>query len=154
SLERLGPAAAKAVKPLRAALGNVDGGLQADPVTLMRALRAIGPEAAPALLVGMQPGAVRPEDEVYMLEAARTLVAMAPKDAATVQALGNHLRSTREMDVLHQGLRALDAEALGRIGPDAAAALPALKFALKEDDVLLRARAAEALGRIGPAARD
>ncbi len=91
---------------------------------------------------------------LYVVEAGRTLVALAPKDAATVQALGNHLRIRREADPVNQRLRVLAAEALGRIGPDAVAELSALKFALKDDDVLLRTCAAAALGRIGPAARD
>ncbi|MGD2127438.1 MAG: HEAT repeat domain-containing protein [Desulfobacteraceae bacterium] len=51
-------------------------------------------------------------------------------------------------------VRASAAEALGKIGPEAAEAVPALIRSLKSVDDLVRARAAEALGDIGAAAEE
>jgi len=45
------------------------------------------------------------------------------------------------------------ADALGRMGPEAEAAVPALAHALKDQDILVRIAAAEALGKMGPAAK-
>jgi hypothetical protein len=45
------------------------------------------------------------------------------------------------------------ADALGWMGPEAKAAVPALANALKDQDILVRAAAAEALGKMGPAAK-
>jgi len=46
------------------------------------------------------------------------------------------------------------ADALGRMGPEAEAAVPVLASALKDQDTGVRAAAAEALGKMGPAAKD
>jgi HEAT repeat protein len=51
------------------------------------------------------------------------------------------------------GLRRCAAEALGKIGPQAAASTGALVRALDDEDAYVRGRAAEALGGIGPAAK-
>ena len=45
------------------------------------------------------------------------------------------------------------ARALGKIGPDAKAAVPALTNALKEENIFVRHEAVSALGSIGPEAR-
>ena len=50
--------------------------------------------------------------------------------------------------------RARAAEALGEIGTEAAAAIPALRAALHDRHVEVRRDTAEALGKIGPAAAD
>ena len=49
-------------------------------------------------------------------------------------------------------VRSRAAEALGKIGPEAAAAVPALTTALQDPDVDVRMEAAWALGCIGPEA--
>ncbi len=46
------------------------------------------------------------------------------------------------------------ARALGRIGPDAKAAVPALREKLKHEDFKIRLSAVEALGKIGPEAKE
>lgn len=51
-------------------------------------------------------------------------------------------------------LEAWIAHTLGRIGPEASRAVPALRRLLEADDWILRASAAQALGRIGPVARN
>jgi len=51
------------------------------------------------------------------------------------------------------GVRRMSAMALGELGPEASAAVPALCVALKDKDKDVRRQAANALGRIGDAAR-
>jgi HEAT repeat protein len=151
ALARLGPVGKPAVPAMRVALDALDNaGTIPQRQALVRALRAIGPDGAPALLA-----AVKRTDPLYrrdpvILEAARALAALAPRDAATVQGLADLVRDASERN---PDVRVLAAEAVGRLGPDAAAAVPALRFALADEDVLLRARAVEALGRLGPAAQ-
>ncbi len=55
---------------------------------------------------------------------------------------------------VHRNVREGAATALGRLGPDAAPAVPALIEAFEDPDDYVRWKAAEALGEIGPAAKD
>jgi HEAT repeat protein len=50
-------------------------------------------------------------------------------------------------------VRAVTAEALGKIGPEAKTAIPVLMALLKDKDRDVRCAAADALGRIGPEAK-
>jgi len=51
-------------------------------------------------------------------------------------------------------VRAVAADSLGRIGPEAAAAIPALQDLLRDEQAPVRAAAATALGRMGPSAKE
>jgi HEAT repeat protein len=106
------------------------------------ALGDLGPGAVPALIKALddtEPGvrklAVVTLDKVGAKDAVPNLAALLDKDTGDL--------ALRHAIVL----------ALGRLGPDAEAAVPALGRVLKGDPVL-RGEAATALGAVGPAAKD
>jgi HEAT repeat protein len=89
----------------------------------------------------------------------RALVALLPvlmlgcpasKSSVNVKEIENLERQVRDKEPAIQAHAALE---LGKYGPDAARAVPALASALSSEDISVRRNAALALGKIGPAAR-
>jgi HEAT repeat protein len=143
ALEKLGPDAKSAVPALQAALRDPDQFVRRFAA---RALGAIGPAAAPAVndLVQM----LRAENRE---EAEAAVSALAKIGKPAVQPLAKFLESSNDPQMVIQV-----AKALGGMGPDAAAAVPALIEKLKNPPKVpaILAAIVEALGNIGPAARD
>ena len=95
-----------------------------------------------------------PEERVYtinhLVDLALKQYSIERRDSIAhlaVPALVATLKDDQDKDV-----RRLAAEVLGKIGPAAAEAAPALAAALKDPDEVVRRLAVEALGNIGPAA--
>lgn len=117
-------------------------------VRAMHALAAIGSEAseaAPRLLAIV---ADPSEHELHQLNALETVVAIGNIPASEVPVILRVLRTKTDIDFREA---AIDAVAI--IGPAAAAAIPDLTAALRDQDPFVRIAAARALGAIGPAAR-
>ena len=128
ALGSFGSAAAPAVPALIRALGDPDLRIRWFAI---ESLALIGPEARAAV--------------PSLIEALRS------KDVADAGVLrGNGVFMFGAMD--DGPIRLIAAEALGRIGPDAKAAIPNLIAALSGPDSRVRSEAARALGGIGPAA--
>jgi hypothetical protein len=118
ALERLGPSAAPAVKPLLGALASPDA---ARARQAARALAAIGPAAAEGLDV--LAAAVRGQDAARAREAARVLAAIGPAAAPALPALAEKLSSP------DPHLAAQAALAVAALGPQAEPAIPAVMAA-------------------------
>jgi HEAT repeat protein len=135
-----------------------------DPLRIaaMQSLGAFGAAAAPAVPVLVE--VLRDPDPRIRWFAIEALAVIGPAAKAAVPALIEALRSP---DVAVAGgvrgnggfffngmdegpIRLIAAEALGRIGPEAKAAIPDLIAAMKGPDSRVRAEAARALGGIGP----
>lgn len=106
------------------------------------ALARLGKEAVPALRKSLTSG--KPDQRVW---SAYTLGEIGAEAKAAVGDLTKALENKRE-----GALRAAAAQALGRIGPDAASSTDALEKRLRDENPQVRQQSAEALGRIGPAA--
>jgi HEAT repeat protein len=135
ALGRLGP---KACSALRQGFASPERRL-----ACVRALGRIGVPALPALRQ-----ALGHSDPSVRIAAAGQIAPLSPEDRGRVvlvlaQALANP--SLKEM-------KRAAARLLGRIGHEAAQAVPALVQTLKAEDPHLRFAAAEALGKIGPCA--
>jgi HEAT repeat protein len=102
----------------------------------------MGPDAVPALIDGLA-------DENVCKGTAHVLIRMGPRGTGAVPALIEVLQRRNAVP----GVREEVAEALGRIGEPAAAIVPALIAALKDDNAMVRQKAAESLGWIGAPAR-
>ena len=76
-----------------------------------------------------------------------TMAAFAIGEIESVEGIDTLIASISDS---REPVRARIVEALGKIGPDAAAAVPALINALRDKDVSVCKKALEALGRIGP----
>jgi HEAT repeat protein len=139
ALGRIGPGAQGALPPLAALLINGEGSLQSAAI---EALPAIDPEwtgitdsegALPILVARL------PENGPRAVEAAEALALIgAPATSALIQALASDDRVVRQAA----------ATTLGRIGPAARYAVPALTAALKDPHDYVREAAAQALARM------
>jgi HEAT repeat protein len=168
ALGRIGPEARPAVSALRKGLGHKDHHFRA---ACAEALGGVGPGAAEA--TGNLVKAL--DDEHYSVResAARGLGGIGPKAAqalprlkraartdsaervrlASAEALWRIERSPDAVTALEallrdsgdSSMRREACEALGRLGPAAAAALPSLKAALEDEEPVVRAAAGEAV---------
>src|SRR5262249_32703759 len=135
ALRRLGPGAATAVPVLIQAFQRKDPGIRLE---LGNALGAIGPAAVPALTA-----ALRAKDPNLRGGPVAARAAAGPPGApALIGAIADTLPDPRQQA----------ATVLERLGPGAAAAVPALARMLHDPDFSTRSRAAEALAGIGPPA--
>jgi len=131
-------------------------------IAAIQALVGFGERAAPA--VPSLIDALRDGDPLTRWYAAGVLGVIGPKAKAAVGDLISLVRANDEVRVAAGGfglgslerrpprLAAVAAKALGKIGPDARAAVAPLIGALKDSDCELRAEAAQALGAVGPEA--
>jgi len=106
------------------------------------ALARLGKEAVPALRKSLTSG--NPDRRVW---SAYTLGEIGADAKTAVGDLTKALENKKE-----DALRAAAAQALGKIGPEAASSTKALAARLHDENPQVRQQAAEALGRIGPAA--
>lgn len=150
SLIRLGPAAKQALPPLRDWLGRTR-----DPRVLgrLRLVVAAIESDVPYLL-----GILRDSDNSDRWRAAEALGALSEPQSDVVPALIDAMQTPRvpgfaslwRNEDPFTALRVTAADALGRMGPDARVALPALRLASAGDDELLRRAATSALRKIVP----
>jgi HEAT repeat protein len=129
ALGEMGPEAKTAVPALIQTLQNQEDRAREEAV---EALGKIGPEAAPAV---------------------PALVKLLKTKKAFVEE-GSSEEERKKRQWWHDDVRAKAATALGRIGAEAKAAVPALVDALKEERNDIGGQAAEALGRFGPDAKE
>jgi HEAT repeat protein len=145
AFQTLGPAAEPAVGPLLEKVSTAEGAAQD---ALFRALLCMGPEGRRAVVrtaIEMLKG-----DAVARYDSALIFLSEAgPESEPAVAALMTIL----DQKDLPPVTRVQAANALGRIGPAAIAALPALREAMDGPDSQLRFHAAEALWRVAPDAR-
>jgi HEAT repeat protein len=171
ALGQVGPDAAAAVPALTEALADADYDLVSHAA---RALGHVGPKAraaVPALTRALRSrhttvcyaaagalGGIGPQAREAGPELRPLLTSVVPYIAASAaeslwridrdpEAIRELIKQVRERTPINDGCWA--AEALGNLGPDAAAAVPALREALKVRGSLLPTRAAVALWRIG-----
>ena len=158
ALARFGPDASAAVPALVRALDaspelDVFFDLQLAP-RLVDALGAIGPAANPAIPVLAEMFEEQPEMSPHRYRAAAALARIDPsRTDAIVRSLVKALGAphSRDMFWARLGFDFVEpAEALGKIGPAAGAAIPKLTAAMYHRNAHLRAAAAGALGRIDP----
>src|SRR5262249_23707055 len=144
AIELLGPEAKGAVPALIAALDDPREDVQEGAV---RSLQAIGPDAAPAASTL----ALKLGDRRFFYNsglsgshlAADALTAIGPSAVpALIEALGSNSEEARDWAAI----------TLGRIGPAAKDAVPALDRLVKKKGALEGTLAVQALGKIGPAA--
>ncbi|MHC4160673.1 MAG: HEAT repeat domain-containing protein [Planctomycetota bacterium] len=137
ALERLGPPAAPALPALRDAVRRGNTKLRGQKI---RTLAALGPAAEPALPELVKSlGATALHDDLAD--------AFAAVGSASAAPLGETLRAKGD-----RSRRIGAARGLGRLGPGAAPATPALRAALKERDEKLRLAVVGAVRAIGPGA--
>jgi HEAT repeat protein len=129
-------------------------------IAAIQAIGAFG-EAAASLVPDLI-DALEDDDPYIRWFAARAIGAVGPRARAAVPALIGLLQSSTRLtrfgdntpaDVRPQSpatLQVMAAKALGKIGPEARTAVPALLRAMDDRDLMLRLVAAEALGGIGP----
>jgi HEAT repeat protein len=144
-LAELGPDAAKMLPDLRKALADADSRVRVKAADLV--WRLAKDEVALRTLID----ALHDPNKTARSDAAGTLgISLGAAAEPAVPAL---IRALWDQD---NGVRDKAAEALGRIGPAARAAVPALIVALKTpgDDDAAYSSTAEALGLIGPAAKE
>jgi HEAT repeat protein len=143
ALGRFGPDAAPAVPVLLDALRCDDTETR---IQAARALGEIGPaarDALPALREAEHEQIERNSSQVR--RNAESAIKKIEGGPGAVEVLLGQLQSPNIADE-----RVLAAQALARIGPDARAAVPALKRALESKDPEVREEAAKALSRIDP----
>ncbi len=126
----------------------------------IQALSGFGDRAVPAIPVLIE--ALADDDSQTRSMAVAVLGEIGPKAKEAVPALVRLLRSKEEptsalcstglclLPVRRERLAAAAARALGKVGPDARAAVAPLIDALTDPDAAVRSEAAEALGLIGP----
>jgi len=137
ALARIDPSAAGPAAPLFAeALRNPDGRVRHDATIMLQMLGPAGREATPILTELLR------EKAQYMRQIAANAVCYS-RDPRAVPALVEALEKDAEVSV-----RSTAAMALGFVGPDAKAAVPALEGKLKDADIGTRIVSAEALWKI------
>jgi HEAT repeat protein/lysophospholipase L1-like esterase len=141
ALGDVGPAAAPAVPALRRLLQDEDPFMRAGAVFGLGAIGAGARAAAPAIVAKLDD-----PDERVRWRAADALAKIG-LGADSVDALVRLVCEVRSPG------RGMAAEALGRLGPEAASAVPELIAATSDRRPEVRWRAVWALGRIGPAAK-
>jgi HEAT repeat protein len=150
ALGAIGPGAREAVPLLAGSLGERDPDVRS---AAAGALRGIGPVAVPALFA-----AVTSQDETTRNVAVYALDPIEPDAAENLDFLTRTLKDRRDEDASLPAARqqaAWAAEFLGKLGPKASPAVPALEGALKDQkNTTIHLSAAEALARIaGPEAK-
>ncbi len=140
ALGDVGPAAASAVPSLRRLLQDRDGFVRAGALFGLGGIGASARAAVPAIIARLEDS-----DERVRWRAADALGNIC-LDRDAVEPLVELVRRERGLG------RGLAAEALGRLGPQAGAAVPDLITATSDYRPEVRWRAVWALGRIGPAA--
>jgi len=146
ALKELGPAAASAGEDLRQAYQQYSSLVDhaADAYALAGALKAVVPDA-PELAGWLLPGRSADYRRVSMFTIFALCMVDATPTAATerlIEMLGSEDYTERSAPRRH----------LRNVGPEAAAAIPALIHMLGDNNIPLREWACEALGQIGPAA--
>jgi HEAT repeat protein/cell division protein FtsL len=145
-LAAMGSESKAAVPTLVRILGVSDNSVQE---VALEALANIGPDASAAVapinkMLGARPSLKMRKALIY------TLGEIGSASKPAVQAITEALREQSDREGF---LNVNAADALGKIGPGAASAVPALIAALKSDDVRLLTSAATALGNIGAGAK-
>jgi HEAT repeat protein len=138
ALGRIGPAAADAVPDLTAMLKLTDEEHRGHAAA---ALGAIGPAARRA--VPRLKAALADRSPAVRAWSAYALARITGEKDPYVSILAGLLATTEEAS-----------QALGRLGPDARAALPQLRAAVREGAVPIRKAAIDCLGSLGPLARE
>ena len=145
-LAKMGTESKAAVPALVRVLGVSDDGVQE---AALEALANIGPDASAAVapisrMLGARPSLDKRKVLIY---------ALGEIGAASKPAVPLITEALRDQSDSEGFLNANAADALGKIGPGAASAVPALIVALGSDDVRLPTRATGALGNIGAEAK-
>jgi HEAT repeat protein len=145
-LAMMGAESKAAVPALVRVLGVSDDGVQQ---AALDALASIGPDASAAVapisrMLGARPSLAKRTTLIY------TLGEIGPPSKPAVPLITEALRDQSDRE---GSLNEVAADALGKIGPGAAFAVPALIVALGSDDVRLPTRATVALGNIGAEAK-
>lgn len=145
-LAKMGAESKAAVPALVRVLGVSDDGVQQ---AALDALANIGPDASAAVapisrMLGARPSLAKRKTLIYALGE------IGPPSKPAVLLITEALRDQSDREGF---LNVVAADALGKIGPGAASAVPALIVALGSDDVRLPTRATVALGNIGAEAK-
>jgi HEAT repeat protein len=141
TLEKMG---APALPPLRRILAEGDDKERVQGAWLLGRVRPVEPETVAALA-----RALRDLDHGVRMNAGAALRSMGPEAAGAVPALVDAIERTTDFG------RGRFIDAVGAIGPAAAAAEPVLRrLLLDSDDAFLRVTLATALARIGSPAAD
>jgi HEAT repeat protein len=152
------PARTSVVQALRKVLRDPDPGVRWHAVGYLQFLEPVPPEVVPVLI-----DALNDADESVTTRAAEALRQIRPPPAAAIPALvralerlvaGEAASGAGKPDPFDGNGRYPVIEALGRFGPAAAPAVPALIKAFRCENVSLRMASARALGAIGPSAAD
>ncbi|WP_139228492.1 HEAT repeat domain-containing protein [Planctomicrobium piriforme] len=153
TLGRIGAPAAAAVPDLIRLLNSGERDATATRMWALRALALLGTAAADATTAVA--GIINDQNEPFFVQATalETLGCIGKDRPETLPVLLAALQSDQQRPVNgNNELRMAAAEAMGLLGPAAAAAIPELIRALHSDWGLLQRAAAESLGRIGPQA--
>jgi HEAT repeat protein len=155
TLGRMGPLARDAIPQVAKHLGETcaDDPEVSPQRWALSALALSGRESkevAPQLIKLLRDGQSSRVTRLGCLEALSQIGSAAPEG---ISALWKQLETALDADP-HHDLAVETAQALGMVGPDAAAAVPVLMRAAQTEEEDLRREAARALGRIGAAARD
>lgn len=140
-LEELGPNAARAARALVVAITEENRQL---PDDFRRRCAGDLAELGPGVMSELVPGIERCREEALLELAVWPIRVFGPTAARAADALAGRLR-----DVDRESTRVEIMDALGCIGPEARAAIPAVLEQLESEAPRARATAAETLGKIG-----